>query len=96
MISVSKSATRVVAPPVRAGEGSLRSFTGPPGGGMLVPEAAAFSLADALMYPGSASFAAGTGLLLPGAAAFALPRAFFASRKGSPILTIARRFCAAS
>jgi hypothetical protein len=93
---VSKSATRVAAPSVRAGEGSLRPFTGPPEGGLLAPEAAAFALADALLCPGAASFAAGTGLLLPGAAAFALPRAFFASHKGSAILTTVRRFYAAS
>ena len=60
------------------------------------PEAAAFALADALLCPGAAGFAAGTGLLLPEAAAFALPRAFFASRIGSAILTTARRFYAAS
>ena len=63
---------------------------------MLLPEAAAFALADALLCPGAAGFAAGTGLLLPEAAAFTLPRAFFASRIGSTILMTARRFCAAS
>jgi hypothetical protein len=78
LMSVSKSATRAAAPSVRAGEGSLRLFTGPPEGGLLAPEAAAFALADALLCPGVASFAASTVLLLP---AFALPRAFFASRK---------------
>jgi hypothetical protein len=35
-------------------------------------------------------------LAVPGAVAFALPRAFFASRKGSPILTTARCFYTAS
>jgi hypothetical protein len=95
-MSVSKSATRAAAPPVCAGEGSLRPFTGPPEGGLLVPEEAACALADALLCPGAASFAVGTGLLLPGAAAFTLPRTFFASHKGSSILTTARRFCAAS
>jgi hypothetical protein len=63
---------------------------------LLPPEAAAFALADALLCPGAAGFAAGTGLLLPEATAFALPHAFFASRIGSAILTIVRRFCAAS
>ena len=63
---------------------------------MLPPEAAAFALADALLCSGAAGFAAGTGLLLPKAAAFTLPRALFASRIGSAILTTARRFYAAS
>jgi hypothetical protein len=85
-----KSATR------RAGEGSLRPFTSPHGGGLLPPEAAAFALADALLCPRAADFAAGTGLLLLEAAAFALLRAFFASRIGSAILTTAQRFYAAS
>ena len=66
---VPKSATRL------PGEGSSHPFTGPPGGGLLPPEAAAFALTDALLGPGAAGFAAGTGLLLPEAAAFALPRA---------------------
>jgi hypothetical protein len=95
-MSVSKSATRAAALSVRAGEGSLRPFMGPLGGGLLAPEAAAFALADALLCPRVASFAAGNGLLLPGAAAFTLPRAFFASRIGSVILTTAWRFCVAS
>jgi hypothetical protein len=95
-MSVSKSATRVAAPSIRVGEGYLRPFTGPPGGGLLAPEAATFALAEALLCPGAASFAAGTGLLLPGAATFVLPRALFASRIGSAILTTARRLCAAS
>jgi hypothetical protein len=95
-MSVSKSATCATAPSVRAGEGNLRHFTNPPRGGLLALEAAAFALADALLCPGAAGFAAGTGLLLPGAGAFALPRAFFASRKGSTILMTARRFCTAS
>jgi hypothetical protein len=89
-MSVPKSAIR------RAGEGGLRPFTSPPGGGLLPPEVATFALADALLCLGAAGFAAGTGLLLPEAAAFALPRAFFASRIGSTILTTARRFYAAS
>ena len=63
---------------------------------MLPLEAAAFALVDALLCPGATGFATGTGLLLPEAAAFALPRALFASRIGSAILTTARRFCAAS
>jgi hypothetical protein len=87
-MSVSKSATR------RVGEGSLRSFTGPHGGSLLPPEAAAFALAGALLCPAvlcpaADGFAAGTGLLLPEAAAFTHPRAFFASRIGSAILTTA-------
>jgi hypothetical protein len=89
-MSVLKSATR------RAGEGCLRPFTGPPRSGLLPPEVAAFALADTLLCPGATSFAAGTGLLLPEIAAFTLPRAFFASRIGSAILTTARRFYAAS
>ena len=89
-MSVPKSATR------RAGEGGLRPFTGPHGGGLLPSEAAAFTLADTLLGPGAAGFAAGNGLLLPEAAAFALPHALFASRIGSAILTTARCFCAAS
>jgi hypothetical protein len=57
----------------RAGEGGLRPFTSPPGGGLLPPEAAAFTLTDALLCPGTAGFAVGTGLLLPDAAAFVFP-----------------------
>jgi hypothetical protein len=91
-MSVSKSTTRAAAPSVRAGEGSLRPFAGPPEGGLPTPEVAAFAPAEALLGPGAASFTAGNGLPLPGAADFAAPRAFFASRKGSPILTTARRF----
>jgi hypothetical protein len=87
---VSKSATRL------SGEGSSRPFADPPGGGLLPPEVAAFTLADALLGPGAAGFAAGTGLLLPAAAAFTLPLALFASRIGSAILTTARRFYATS
>jgi hypothetical protein len=56
---------------------------------LVSPEAAVFMLADALLDPGAASFAAGIGWLLPEAAAFALPRALFASRLGSAILTTA-------
>jgi hypothetical protein len=63
---------------------------------LLLPEVVAFALADALLGKGAAGFAAGAGLLPPEAAAFALPRALFASRIGSTILTTARRFCAAS
>jgi hypothetical protein len=91
-MSVSKSATRAAASPVRAGEGSLRPFAGPPEGGLPVPEAAAFAPAEALLGLGAVGFVAGNGLLLPGVADFTAPRAFFASRKGSPILTTARRF----
>jgi hypothetical protein len=87
---MSKSATRL------SGEGSSRPFADPPGGGLLPLEVVAFALVDALLGPGAAGFAAGTGLLLPAAAAFALPRALFASRIGSTILTTARRFYAAS
>jgi hypothetical protein len=87
---VPKSATR------RAGEGNTRPFAGPPRGGLLPPEAAAFALTNALLCPGVAGFAAGTSLLLLEAAAFALPRAHFASRIGSAIRTTTRRFCAAS
>jgi hypothetical protein len=93
---MSKSTTRAAASSVRAGEGSVRLFAGPPEGGLPALEAAAFALAEALLGPGAAGFAAGTGLLLPGAADFAPPRAFFASWKGSPILTTTRRFYAAS
>ena len=89
---VSKSATRVAASSVRAGEGSLRPFTGPPVEVLPALEAAAFAPAEALLGPGAAGFAAGNNLLLLGAADFTAPRAFFALRKGSPILTIARRF----
>ena len=89
---VSKSATRAAAPSVRVSEGSLRPFAGPPEGGLPVPEATAFAPAEALLGPGAAGFAAGNDLLLLGAADFTAPRAFFASRKGSPILTTARRF----
>jgi hypothetical protein len=91
-MSVSKSATRVAASPVRAGEGSFRPFAGPPEGGLPAPEAAAFAPAEALLGLGAASFTAGNGLLLPEAADFAAPHAFFASRKGSTSLTTARRF----
>ena len=66
---VPKSATR------HPSEGSSRPFTGPPGGGLLPPEEAAFALVGALLGPGAAGFAAGTGLLLPEAAAFVLLRA---------------------
>jgi hypothetical protein len=84
---VPKSATRL------PGEGNSRLFAGSPGGGLIPPEAAVFALADALLGPGTTGFAAGTGLLLPEAAAlFALPRALFASRLGSAILTTARCF----
>jgi hypothetical protein len=51
-MSMSKSATRAAAPSVRAGEGSLRPFTGSLGGGLLKPEAAAFALADTLLCLG--------------------------------------------
>jgi hypothetical protein len=63
---------------------------------LLPLEAVAFAPADALLCPGVAVFAAGTSLLPLEAVAFALPRAFFASRIGSAILTTARRFYAAS
>ena len=57
---------------------------------MVPPEAAVFTLADALLDPRTTGFTASTGLLLLEAAAvFALPRALFASRIGSAILTIA-------
>jgi hypothetical protein len=78
------------------GEGSSRTFTASTGGGLVPLVAAVFSLADDLPDPGAASFAADIGWLLPGAAAFTLPYALFASRLGSAILTMARRFCAAS
>jgi hypothetical protein len=45
---------------------------------------------------GRSRFRSRQRLLLPEAAAFVLPRALFASRTGSTILTTARRFCAAS
>jgi hypothetical protein len=95
-MSVSKSATRADASSIRGGEGSLRPFAGPPEGGLPATEAAAFAPGEALLGPGAGGFVAGTGLLLPGAADLAPPRAFFASRKGSPILTTARRFYTAS
>jgi hypothetical protein len=63
---------------------------------LLPPAAAAFALADALLCMGAADFAAGACLLPPEAVAFVLPRALFASRIGSTILTTARRFCAVS
>jgi hypothetical protein len=85
-----KSATRL------PGEGSSRPFADPPEGGLVPPEAAIFVPADALLGPGATGFAAGICRLLPEAAAFVLPRALFASRLGSAILTTARRFCAAS
>jgi hypothetical protein len=91
-MSVSKSVTRATAPSIRTGEGSLRPFAGPPEGGLPAPEAAAFAPAEALLGLGAAGFAAGNGLLLPGVTDFAAPRAFFAWRNGSTILTIARRF----
>jgi hypothetical protein len=74
----------------------IPSFRGSARGGLVPPEAAVFTLADALLDLGAAGFAAGIGWLLPEAAAFALPHALFASRSGSAILTTARRFCAAS
>jgi hypothetical protein len=89
-MSVPKSAMR------RAGESGLRPFTTPPGGGLLPLEAAAFVHAGALPCSGAADFTTDTGLLPPEAVAFALPHARFASRIGSAILTIARRFCAVS
>ena len=90
-MSVPKSAIR------HAGESGLRPFLSPLGGGLLPPDATAFTLVDALLGPGAAGFAAGTGLLLPEAAAvFALPCALFVSHIGSASLTTARRFCAAS
>jgi hypothetical protein len=85
-----KSATH---PP---GEGSSCPFVGSPRGGLPLLETAAFALANALLGPGAAAFAGAYSLLLPEAAAFALPRALFASRVGSAILTTARRFCAVS
>jgi hypothetical protein len=81
---------------VRAGEGSLRSFAGSPEGTLPAPVAATLAPAEGLLDPREAGFAAGGGLLLPGVADFAPPRAFFASRKGSPIRTTIRLFCAAS
>jgi hypothetical protein len=95
-MSVSKSATHVAATSVRAGNGSLRSFVGSAEGSLPAPEAVAFAPAEDLLGPGAAGFAAGGSLLLPGVADFAPPRAFFASRKGSPTLVNARRFRAAS
>jgi hypothetical protein len=68
----------------------------PPGGGLVPPEVAVFAPADALLGLGATGFVVGIGWLLPEAAAFVLPRALFASRLGSAILTTARRFCAAS
>jgi hypothetical protein len=93
---MSKSATRVTATSVRAGDGGLRSFAGSVEGGLPAPEAAALAPAEDLLGPGAAGFEADGGLLLPGAADFAPPRTFFASWKGSPTLVTARRFRAAS
>jgi hypothetical protein len=59
-------------------------------------EAASCAPDKGLMGPGAVGFAADGGLLLPGAADFASPRAFLASRPGSPTLVNARRFRAAS
>jgi hypothetical protein len=71
-------------------------LAGSPKGGLLVPEAPAFALAEDFLGTAAAGFAAGADLLLPAAADFALPRALFASLKGSPILTTDWRFRAAS
>jgi hypothetical protein len=95
-MSVSKSATCVTATSVRAGDSGLRSFAGSAEGSLPALEAAALAPVEDLLGLGAAGFAAGGGLLLPGAADFAPPRAFFASRKGSPTLVIARRFRAIS
>jgi hypothetical protein len=95
-IFMSKSATRAAAMSVRAGDGGLRPFAGSIEGGLPAPEAAALTPAEDLLGPGVSSFAAGGGLLLPMAADFVPPRAFFASRKGSPTLVTARHFRAAS
>jgi hypothetical protein len=96
-MSVSKSATCTPSSPARAGEGTFRPLAGSPEGDLPTPEAAAFAPAEDFLGPGVAGFAAGASLLLPRAADFAPPlRAFFASRKGSPILTTARHFCVAS
>jgi hypothetical protein len=91
---VSKSATRAAATSVR--DGNLRSFTGSAKGSLPAPEAATLAPAKDLLGLGATGFAAGGGLLLPGAPDFVPPRAFFASRKGSPTLVTARRFRAAS
>jgi hypothetical protein len=93
-MSVSKSTTRAAASSVRGGDGNLRPFAGLPESGLPAPEEAAFAPTEDFLGLGVAGFAAGASLLLPGAADFA-PPAFFASRKGSPILTTVRRFCAA-
>jgi hypothetical protein len=93
---MSKSATRAAASSVRGGEGNFCPFAGSPKGGLPAPEVAAFAPTEDFLGPGAAGFAAGAGLLLSAPTDFAPPHAFFASRKGSPILTTARRFCAAS
>ena len=95
-MSVSKSATRVAATSVRAGDSALRSFAGSAEGSLPTPEAAAFAPAKDFLGPGVAGFIAGGGLLLSGAAGFALPRALLTSRLGSPTLVNARRFRIAS
>jgi hypothetical protein len=95
-MSVSNLATRAAASSVRGGEGNLRPFAGSPEGGLPAPEAAAFAPAKDLLGLGAAGFVASADLLLPGAADFAPPRAFFASRKGSPILMTAQHFRLAS
>jgi hypothetical protein len=55
-MSLSKSATRAAASTVRAGEGSLCPFTGPPRGGLFALEAATFAPTDALLCPGDDQF----------------------------------------
>jgi hypothetical protein len=57
------------------GEGSSRPFAASTGGGLVLPAAAVFALADDLPDPGAAGFATGIGWLLPGVAAFTLPHA---------------------
>jgi hypothetical protein len=95
-MSVSKSATRAAATSVRAGDDGLHSFAASAEGSLPAPEAATLAPAEDLLGPGAVGLAAGGGLLLPGVAYFAPPRAFFASRKGSPTLVTAQRFRAAS
>jgi hypothetical protein len=95
-MSVSKSATRAAATSVRASDDGLRSFAGSTEGDLPALEAAALAPTEDLLGPGAAGFAVDGGLPLLGAAFFAPPRAFFASRKGSPTLVTARRFHAAS
>jgi hypothetical protein len=81
-ISMETSAPPTSISAVRSGDGGRRSCTSMAGSGMLGLVAV--------------DFAPNGGLLVPGAADFAAPRAILTSRRGSPTLMNARRFCDAS